>query len=221
MPPTQSLSGLADDITSIAEDLIHSGNFTIPIRDNLVALIDNGVCSSFSTGNNETIDLDSKAEEAVQVLTDLSDFMRSDLVDIKDNFSSRFNIIEQDVNGMLDTAQDYARISYYAIGIISLSSLLYIGAYLAWFGPKWMSLKTYFCFQTYIVLPLYFITLVLTALFTAGIGTTLVVNSGKSKMSDTRIILETAFFHLVVNYLFRFRSKIYVQVERITTQNHY
>lgn len=173
----KNLADLAGDITEIADDLIVSGEFTTPIRDNLVDLIDAGVCSSFTTGNNNTIDIDPKAEEAVVVLTDLNDFIGSELVDLKENFSTRFEVIEKDVNGMLDTAQGYARISYYAIGIISLSSLLYIGAYLAWFGPKWMTLKTYFCFQTYIVLPLYFLTLVLTAHFTAGIGATLVVNS--------------------------------------------
>jgi len=173
----QNLSNLADDIELIAEDLIKSGDFTIPIRDNLVAMIENGVCSSFDTGSGIIIDVDPKAEQVVQILTDLNDFTKGELVTIKDDFSTQFSSIEEDVNSMLDDAQGYARISYYAIGIISLSAILYIGAYLAWFGPKWMSMKTYFCFQTYFVLPLYFLTILLTGIFTAAIGTTLVVNS--------------------------------------------
>jgi hypothetical protein len=174
----QDLSGLARNVTLVVEDLIVAGESTTPIRDNLVEMIDDGVCSAFDGGNGVVIDLDEQANMVVDTLTDLSDFTSVELTDIKNNFDDQFQSIEADVNYILDEVQGYARISYYAIGIVSMSSLLYIGAYLAWFGPRILTLKTYFYFQSWVVLPLYFLTLIFTAVFTSAIGSALVVNAG-------------------------------------------
>ena len=166
------------DISNIANDLIEAGNSTKPIRDNLVQMMADGVCSSFDGGNGDPIDVDTQVQKAVDLLTDLSDFTGGELTSIHDNFSSQFEIIDEDVTNILDSAQDYSRVSYYAIGVISLSSIMYLGAYLAWFGPQQcLPMKGYFCLQTWIVVPLYFLTLIITAILTAAIGTALVVNS--------------------------------------------
>ncbi len=172
---------MARNVTFIADDLIQAGTLTTPIRDNLVSLIADGVCSSFDSGNGDPLDVDAQAQKAVDSLSGLSDFTAVQLVDIKDNFSTQFQEIDGQVDSILDSVQDYARISYYAIGMISLGAFLYIGAYVAWFGPQryTISTKTYFVIQTWIILPLYLLTLILTAIFASAIGTSLVVNAGK------------------------------------------
>lgn len=172
-----SLSDLATEITDITNDLIDAGTLTMPIRDSVVDVIEGGVCSSFDSGNGEPIDVDTNAQKVVEVLTDLNDFTNGELIDIRENFSTQFEAIESEVNYYIDLAQEYAKTSYYAIGVICLSALLYIGAYLAWFGQGCISLKSYFCLQTWVILPLYLLSLVATAIFTSAIGTALVVNS--------------------------------------------
>lgn len=142
-------------------------------------MIDQGVCSSFDGGNGDPIDVDEKAQAAVVVLTDLSDFTSGDLINIRENFSTEFQQIEASVNTYIDQGEKYAKVSYYAIGVITLSSFLYIGAYLAWFAPKMFTTNAYFCIQTWIILPILFLTLVVTTVIAAAIGTALVVNSGK------------------------------------------
>ncbi len=158
--------------------MIDAGIDTTPVRDDLVQMIDDGVCNSFDGGNGDPVPVDSTVQTAVTILTDLSDFTQGPLTDIKDNFATQFVAIEADVTNYIDQAQDYGRVSYYALAIIIISSLLYVGAYIAWFAPKLCAFKAYFCLQTWIVLPIFFVTLILTAFFTAAIGTALVVNSG-------------------------------------------
>ena len=78
---------------------------TVPIRDSLVSMIDDGVCSSFDGGNGDPVDVDVQAQKAVDSLTDLSDFTTGQLTEIADEFSDQFMSIEADVNWALDIAQ--------------------------------------------------------------------------------------------------------------------
>jgi hypothetical protein len=80
------------------------------------------------------------------------------------------------VNRVIDEAQNYARASYYAITIIILTTFLSMGGYMAWFGPK---IRTYFFCQTWMLLPLYTLVLILTAVVVGAIAAVLVVNSGQ------------------------------------------
>ena len=186
----QDLSSLAVDITNIADDLITEGDATTPIRDNFVLLMENGVCSSFNGGNGQPVDVDSKVQTAVDILTDLSDFTSGQLTDIRDNFSSQFLNVDSQVTSYIDTVQKYARISYYAYGIIIISSIFYIGAYLAWFAPQsFSSVKSYFFFQQWIVMPLFFLILIITAIFAAAVGTALVVNSGTKDILSSQLLI--------------------------------
>jgi len=172
------ISELADNVTQLADDLIQAGAETVPVRNFLVELIDDGVCSSFSAGNGDSIEIDSQAQEVVDVLTDLNDFTSDELIEIRDTFATEFNSLESEVLVIVDDSERYASISYYAIGIVVLSSILYLGAYMAWFAPQvFTTLKGYFCVQTWIILPVYFLMLIATAIITAALGVTLVVIS--------------------------------------------
>lgn len=138
--------------------------------------MEEGACSSFAGGNGNTIDFDNEAQTVVDQLTSLSDFTRGDLTTLKNNFQTEFFNAQVEVNLVVDKAQSYARLSYYAIAVIFLSTLLSIGGYMAWFGPK---IRTYFFVQSWIVLPLYFVVLIMTAIITGAISAAMVVNSGK------------------------------------------
>jgi hypothetical protein len=169
-----SIVNIAENVTTVADDIIQAGEDTIPIRDAAIQLLEQGACSSFAGGNGNTIDFDNEAQTVVDQLTALSDFTRGDLTVLKNNFQTEFFNAQIEVNLVVDKAQSYARLSYYAIAVIFLSTLLSFGGYMAWFGPK---IRTYFFVQSWIVLPLYFVVLIMTAIIAGAISAAMVVNS--------------------------------------------
>jgi hypothetical protein len=167
---------MADNVTSVADDIIKAGEDTIPVRNNVVILLEDGICSSFTGGNGNTIDFDQEALGVIEQLKDLSDFTSGELTDLRNSFELEFINIQIEVNLVVDEAENYARASYYALVVMFLASLLSLGAYMAWFGPKF---RAYFFAQSWIILPLYFLVLITTAIMAAAIGSAMVVNSGK------------------------------------------
>jgi hypothetical protein len=167
---------IAENVTNLADDIIQAGEDTIPIRDAAIQLLEEGACSSFAGGNGNTIDFDNQAQTVVDQLTSLTDFTRGDLTNLRNNFQTEFFNAKVEVNLVVDKSESYARLSYYAIAVMVLSILLSIGGYMAWFGPK---IRTYFFVQSWIVLPLYFVVLIMTAIITGAISSAMVVNSGK------------------------------------------
>jgi len=171
-----SVVNIAENVTSVADDIIKAGEDTIPIRDDAIQLLKEGACSSFAGGNGNNIDFDDEAENVVEQLTSLSDFTRGELTELKNNFETEFFNAQTEVNLVVDQAQTYAKLSFYAIAVIFLSTLLSMGGYMAWFGPK---IRSYFFVQSWIVLPLYFVVLIMTAIIAGAISAAMVVNSGK------------------------------------------
>jgi hypothetical protein len=167
---------MADNVTSVADDIIKAGEDTIPVRNDVVILLEDGICSSFTGGNGNTIDFDQEALGVIEQLKDLSDFTSGELTDLRNSFELEFINIQIEVNLVVDEAENYARASYYALVVMFLASLLSLGAYMAWFGPKF---RAYFFAQSWIILPLYFLVLITTAIMAAAIGSAMVVNSGK------------------------------------------
>jgi len=169
-----SVVNIAENVTSVADDIIKAGEDTIPIRDDAIQLLKEGACSSFAGGNGNNIDFDDEAENVVEQLTSLSDFTRGELTELKNNFETEFFNAQTEVNLVVDQAQTYAKLSFYAIAVIFLSTLLSMGGYMAWFGPK---IRSYFFVQSWIVLPLYFVVLIMTAIIAGAISAAMVVNS--------------------------------------------
>jgi len=165
---------MADNVTSVADDIIKAGEDTIPVRNDVVILLEDGICSSFTGGNGNTIDFDQEALGVIEQLKDLSDFTSGELTDLRNSFHLEFKNIQIEVNLVVDEAENYARASYYALVVMFLASLLSLGAYMAWFGPKF---RAYFFAQSWIILPLYFLVLITTAIMAAAIGSAMVVNS--------------------------------------------
>mmetsp|Transcript_6247 Transcript_6247/g.11802 ORF Transcript_6247/g.11802 Transcript_6247/m.11802 type:complete len:359 (+) Transcript_6247:332-1408(+) len=168
------VTNIANNVTSITEEVIKAGESTVPVRDAAVSLLEQGVCSTFTGGNGNKINFDDQARTVVDKLTALSDFTRGDLTDLKNSFALKFAEAEVEVNLVIDKAQNYARASYYAITIIVLATILSMGGYMAWFGPK---IRTYFFCQTWLFVPLYTLVLVLTAVVVGALAAVLVVNS--------------------------------------------
>lgn len=171
------IGGVADiarNVTSLADKIIEAGAETIPIRDTAIGLLNEGVCNSFEGGNGMTINFDEKALKVVDTLSGLADFSQDEFIILRNQFQNEFTDAETEINLVVDQAQNYARASYYAISIIIVSFLLSMGGYMAWFGPKF---RTYFVLQTWILLPLYFVVLVLTVVVAAALSAVLTVNS--------------------------------------------
>ena len=187
-----AMEGVADivsDVTNITDQLIESGRRTTVIRDATVRLLNEGACNSFLGGNGHRIEFDDQAESVVESLTQLSDFSKDDLIELSNNFQPDVARTQRETNIAVDESEDYARVGYYSITTILLSSFLAMGAFMALVGcENWL----YFKLQSWVVLPAYVIVLVLTVIATAALGSVLIVNSGKKQFT---LICVLKLFH--------------------------
>ncbi len=106
----------------------------------------------------------------------LSDYTKTDFTTLRNQFDTGFVAAENDVNAIVDQVEGYARISYYATVVVIFSILLAGGTYLSMVGRR---IRMYFLCQTWLIVPVYFIFLVMTAIVTSFIGAALVLNSGE------------------------------------------
>ncbi len=141
-------------------------------------LVADGICNSFDGGNGAQVSIDPIAQSAANALTQLSDFTLGDFTDMRNNFSSEFTTYEAEVLQVVDNAEGYINISFYAIVVIIFAFFLAGGTYMSWFGPN---IRYFFLVQTWFVVPCFFIFLLLSAIAASAIGSGLVVNSGKSQ----------------------------------------
>ena len=174
------VAGVGRNVTSVADKIIEAGTETVPIRDATVSILNEGVCSAFEGGNGVTINFDEQALAATQILTDLADFSQGELTDLRNNFENEFNKAETEINLVVDQAQGYAKVSYYAIAIIVFTFLLSLGGHFSWHGPR---VRLFFFLQSWVILPLYFLVLIFTVTVVATLAAVLTVNSGKCKYS--------------------------------------
>ena len=88
------VAGLANEVSVIASDVIVAGEDTIPIRDAAIEILNEGLCNSMEEGNGNTIqDFDEEAKLVVDLLTQLSDFTRGELTNLKENLvDEKYNI---------------------------------------------------------------------------------------------------------------------------------
>jgi len=169
-----SVADRGRSITEIADLIIKAGEESVPIRDSVVSLIEQGICNSFDGGNGASISIDPIAQEAVKALTMLSDYTKTDFTTLRNQFDTGFVTAEMDVNGIVDRTEGYAKISYYATVVVIFSILLAGGTYFSMVGRR---IRMYFLCQTWVIVPVYFIFLVMTAIVTSFIGAALVLNS--------------------------------------------
>ncbi len=100
----------------------------------------------------------------------------SDFTEMRNHFISEFTTFEAEVLQIVDNAEGYINISFYAIVVIIFAFFLAGGIYMSWFGPN---ICIFFLVQTWFIVPCFFIFLLLSAIAASAIGSGLVVNSGK------------------------------------------
>jgi hypothetical protein len=174
---TSNLADIARNVTTVVDMVIKAGKDTVPVRDTGVEMLENGICSSFPGGNGQTIDFDANGFIVMDKLTLLSDFTNGPLTTLRGNFQNEFISAETEINLVLEQAQTYAKISYYAIAIVVATFLLSLQGHMAWFGPRW---SAFFIIQKWITLPVYFLLLLFSSIVTAALSSVLIVNTGKA-----------------------------------------
>ena len=169
---------LSDKVTGLADSFISVGNDSTVLRDSLIDQLDDGICNSFEGGNaNPLAEIDDLASELVTVLDQLQEFAKSDVIDIKDTFGSNLEDRVNSVEDRIDLWQSILNPAFYAGPAIGLGFIFMIGIILAWVKIKFCCL--YFCIQTWIILPFFFIFFTASILTIAAVGTALVANAGK------------------------------------------
>lgn len=177
------LSDIAEQIVNATDDVIEFGASTEPLRAQLVQELQNEICTGTSTAAQE---FDSATQSVVDVLGALQDFSSTELTEIRDTFSTSFTEISTGFNEGFQSGEQYAQPMYIALPVMGIGLILFIGAFLAWKGPY---IKPYFCVQTWFIMPLFFIIVVVMAFVLSITGTLLVANSdvclgGESKSPE-------------------------------------
>jgi hypothetical protein len=169
------LSNQADNVTRVANDIIIAGNNANTTRNEAVAILEKGVCGFVGGNGNQDPDIDDQIATILDLLkNELNDFAKDDLTLMTNEYSTEFSTAQKETTRVVDLSKEYVQISWYAITVIIFSTLLSIGAYLAWFGPR---IRAYFCFQTWILLPIYFVVILVSAIVLAVLGPVIVANS--------------------------------------------
>lgn len=139
---------------------------------------------------------DSAANQVVNILGDLQNFAKNDLTQIRDTFSMQFTSITNDLYYSAETGEKYAEPMWVALPVMFFGLILCTGALLAWKGPY---IKVFFAVQTWLILPLFSVVVIIMAVVLALTGTVLVANSdvclgGESKTPEgfVEIILQRA-----------------------------
>lgn len=194
---SSGLNNIAKLIVNSTDEVIAFGENTVALRDNIVAELEQKVCTRDGSGGVAD-QFDQAATSVVNILTALQDFSKNELTDIRNTFSTEFNSISNDFSSASDTGESYSQPSYIAGPVIAFGLLLTLGAYLAWKGPFIMA---YFATQTWVVLPIFSLIIVVIAIVLAVTGTVLVANSdvclgGESKSPEgfMEIVIQKAGF---------------------------
>jgi hypothetical protein len=158
--------------------MITFGEDTLPLRNDLIDVIDGGLCQSFQGGNENPEDtFDEAASSLVVILTELQNFANSELTDIRDTFENDVMSLSQKTANATNNTEILANPALYAVPAITLGLLLLIGTVFAWLE---IGGSGFFWVQTWIIMPLFFILLFSSIILIAVVGAVLVANSGKS-----------------------------------------
>ncbi len=166
--------------------MIEFGNSSEVFRDNLIDTIGQSLCESYG-GRNSNIDpeheFDQAALKLVGILSEMQDFARDELVDIRNTFAVDILDISHRMGNTTDSAVILANPAYYGAPTITVGFILFIGLILAWseLGPP-----AYFCVQTWIIMPIFFVLIFASIIVITVVGAVLVANSGKQKKKKKR-----------------------------------
>lgn len=194
---SNGLTNIAELIVNATDEVIGFGEDTVALRDNIVVELEQKVCTADGSGGVAD-QFDQAATSVVNILTALQDFSKNELTDIRNTFAMEFNSVSNDLYSASETGESYSQPSYIAGPVIGFGLLLTLGTYLAWKGPF---IKPYFAIQTWLILPIFSIIVVVIAIVLAVTGTVLVANSdvclgGESKSPEgfMELVIQKAGF---------------------------
>jgi len=189
------LSEIADLIVESADKVIAFGENTVGLKDNIIAELDQQICAPDGSGGAAD-QFDNAAAQVVIILGQLQDFSKGGLSQLRDTFSMEFTSVTDDLYYGSETGEQYAEPMWVAIPIIIFGVILFFGAYLAWQGPY---IRPYFAVQTWFIIPIFSVVVIIMAVVLAVTGTVLVANSdvclgGESKTPEgfIEIVLQKA-----------------------------
>lgn len=167
------LSEIADLIVESADKVIAFGENTVGLKDNMITELDQQICPPDGSGGAAD-QFDSAVAQVVVILGQLQDFSKGGLTQLRDTFSMEFTSVTNDLYYGSETGEEYAEPMWVAIPIIIFGVILFFGAYLAWRGPY---VRTYFAVQTWFIIPIFSVVVIIMAIVLAVTGTVLVANS--------------------------------------------
>ena len=169
----KGLRNVADSIVNATDDVIQFGENTEDLRSRMVAELETGVCTPDGRGGVAD-NFDAAVNNVVGILTILQDFSKNDLTELRNTFEMEFTTLNDAIYDNAENTESYAEPLLVALPVMMLGLVLGVGSWLAWKGPY---IKTYFTVQTWIVLPIFSLVVILMAFVLALTGTLLVANS--------------------------------------------
>jgi hypothetical protein len=170
----QEIEGLLVNSTN---DAISFGADTVPLKQNLITVLDGGICNPPDATFQGTADqINSQAQSVVDILSVIQDFSRNELVTLQSAIDQEIDPIVNALFRVADEGEKYSLPLYIAAPIVIFGLILAFGAFLSWKGS---GCSPYFCVQTWVVLPFFFLFIFLITIMAALAGTLLTVNSGK------------------------------------------
>jgi len=152
------------------------GESTLPLKENLIMLIEEGICNPPDSDSQDLADsINAQAQELLDTLIDLQNFSKNDLTSIQSSFDENVrgfsdNLLEAAAKGKENSKPIYAAAPIVAFGLI-----LGIGGLLA---SRVSGCGTYFCVQTWLLLPIFFLMVLVAAILTAGSSAVLKFSAG-------------------------------------------
>jgi hypothetical protein len=189
---------LSSKIIGTADSFITFADESETLRDSLVELIDEGICSAAQGGNGKSDDVtnefDAAAATLVDILTQLQSFADNDVTQIRDSFGQDLNSIVESVENKTTIVETHANPAYYAGPALGFGFLFMIGLLLAWSSVK--RRPFFFCLQTWVLLPLFFVFIFISIIIIAAVGMVLVANAGAYVSFFQSLLLKFYFFPL-------------------------
>ncbi len=171
------MNTLSTKVVDTSNNMIEFGENSVPLRNSLVDLIDEGICSSFAGGNANPLEqFDTVAESLVVILTDLQNFAANDITTIRDIFATDVNTIAYGFGNTTDSIEVLANPAYYGGPTVALGVLLFVGLMFAWVE---VIIPGYFFVQSWITMQLFLVVLTVSIAAIAILTAVLVANSGK------------------------------------------
>ena len=175
------LNRIEDLVVSNTDQAIALGESTGPLRDDLVTALDEGICNppgNPPSASDQAIanSINKQTQIVVDSLENLQTFAKNDLTSIRSTFDEDFGGYSLQIMDAADKGESYSRPLYVAAPIVFFGLILSIGGLLAW---RRSGCKTYFCIQTWVLLPTFILMIIFVALLAAGSSIVLTVNAGK------------------------------------------